>query len=303
LTTTTTTTTLTERLRISRDQYLVVSLRRLWRSPRAKIGLCFIAVIAFLSLAAPVISPFGPNTLDINERLLPPLSGLHIFGTDDIGRDILTRTMWAGRVSLSIAVVSVAFALLIGLPLGLIAGYRGKLTDEGISRFVDVMLAFPPILMALVIVTLLGPGIVNLGLAIGIAYFPGMVRIIRGGVLVEKQKLYVEASKAKGESSFYIITSHILPNIQGPLLVQVTLNLSTAMLYEAFLSFVGLGVQSPTASWGSMISQGQGFLQSSPWIAIFPGIFLSIAVLGFNLLGDGMRDAFDPRLLEGRGSK
>ena len=288
-------------MKFSRDAYVLVSLRRLWRSPRAKIGLSFVVGIAFLAVAAPVISSYDPNGLDIAHRLLPPASGWHIFGTDDIGRDILTRSMWAGRISLSVAVLSVAVALLIGLPLGLAAGYRGKLVDETISRFVDVMLAFPPILMALVIVTILGPGIWDLSLAIGIAYFPGMVRIIRGGVLVEKQKLYVEASKAKGESGLYIIASHILPNIQGPLLVQSTLNLSTAMLYEAFLSFVGLGISAPTASWGSMISSGQGFIQSAPWMAVFPGIFLSIAVLGFNLLGDGLRDAFDPRLLEGGG--
>jgi len=278
---------------------MVFVLGRLVRSPRARIGIYFMAFTILVALASPFISPHDPNAINVGGRLSPPLSGGYLFGSDDVGRDILSRTLWSARVSLFIAIVSVAIAVIIGLPLGLAAGYYGRTVDEVISRLVDIMLALPPILLALVIVTILGAGIFNITIAIGIAYFPGMVRITRSGVLSERQKLYVEAAKSKGESNLYIVFSHILPNIQGPLIVQSTLNLSTAMLYEAFLSFVGLGVQPPTPSWGSMISLGQQFLQTAPWIAIFPGIFLSIAVLGFNLLGDGMRDAFDPRLLEG----
>jgi peptide/nickel transport system permease protein len=273
-------------------------LRSMQRNPLGIAGLVIIALVALVALLAPVLSPYGP-TEQVARRLLEP-SPEYILGTDEFGRDILSRVIYGSRISLYVGIVSVSLALLAGGTLGLVAGYAGGRTDTLLMRLVDILFAIPSLVLAIVIAGLLGPSLTNAMIAIGIVYAPIYARLVRGEVLSVRNHLYIEAARATGVGHFGLVARHILPNITAPLIIQTTLMLSTAILSEAALSFLGLGTQPPDPSWGTMLGSGRRYMELTPWVAIAPGIAIVITVLGFNLLGDGLRDALDPRL---RGSE
>jgi peptide/nickel transport system permease protein len=242
-----------------------------------------------------MLAPYDPNKIDMADRFAAP-SLEHPFGTDDFGRDILSRVMVGARVSLMVGLIAVGISAVVGSSLGLVSGYSGRVTDEVIMRAMDVLFAFPAILLAITIMAILGRGIGNAMIAIGIVYIPIFARIARGSVLSVRENEFVEAARAIGTSDLRIMLRHIFPNILSPLIVEITLSLSFAILAEAALSFFGLGTQPPDPSWGRMLSEGRAYFQQSIWLAIFPGLAIMMTVLGFNLLGDGLRDALDPRL-------
>lgn len=253
-----------------------------------------IVVLAVAAVFAPLIAPYGP--LEQNYEALRQPPGLsHLLGTDNSGRDVLSRIIYGTRISFTVAGVSVLIALVAGGTLGVLAGYFGKWIDEAISRVTDMMFAFPDIVLALVIMTALGPSRANLMIAIGVVYTPIFARIARGAVLTVNRKPYLEAARAVGAGHGRIIVRHVLPNILAPLLVQVTLSLAFAILAEAALSFLGLGVEADAPSWGNMLFEGNSRMRDVWWVAVFPGVAITAAVLSFNVLGDGLRDALDPR--------
>ncbi len=274
-------------------------LRAFWNRFRqarlAWVGLVIIALFAIMALFAPVLAPYDPNKQSLTQLLQPP-SLQHWLGTDELGRDILSRILYGARVSLSVGVISVGIALVIGVVLGLVSGYFSGWTDTVIGRGTDALLAFPALVLALAITSALGPSLTNAMIAIGVVGIPIYVRLTRGQVLTLKEREFVEGARVAGASSPRIIFRHILPNVTSPIIVQASLGVAFAVLAEAGLSFLGLGVQPPTASWGSMINTGKNYLEMDPWVAIVPGIAIFLTVLGFNFLGDGIRDALDPRL-------
>lgn len=269
--------------------------RRLRRHRGAMAGLAIVTLFAAVALLAPLLAPADPFEQDLDAQLLPP-SRVHWLGTDDLGRDLLTRIIYGGRVSLTVGVVSIGIALATGTLLGLLAGFYGGWTESVTMRIMDVMLAFPATLLAIFIVGIRGPGLNNAMLAIGVINIPIFARIVRGSVLRARQEDYVEAARALGASRPRIIGRHILPNSLAPVIVQVTLGVGSAVLEAAGLSFLGLGAQAPTPEWGAMLTNTREFLRDAPWAATFPGIAILMTVVGFNLLGDGLRDALDPRL-------
>ena len=271
--------------------------RAVWRFKQNKgaiIGLIIIIIIVFCALFAEYIMPYDPIEINKDEKLLHP-SLEHLFGTDDLGRDIFSRVIYGCRVSLRVASLSVVLALIVGIPLGLVAGYYGRVVDNIIMRVMDIIFAFPDILLALTVVSIMGRGMTNVSIALGIVYTPIFVRLIRGLVLSIREMPYIEAAKAIGEKEWRIMFQEILPNCAAPLIVQATLTISYAILAEAALSFLGLGTQPPIPSWGRMLSEGRVFMRSMPWIAVFPGLACMISVLAFNLFGDGLEDALNPR--------
>jgi peptide/nickel transport system permease protein len=284
-----------QRLRRRRDLAFLRSLRR---NPLGIAGLIIIILVVLLAIFAPILSPHGP-TEQVARRLLEP-SNDYILGTDEFGRDIFSRVIFGSRISLYVGLISVSLALVSGGVLGLIAGYAGGRIDNLLMRFVDILFAIPSLVLAIVIAGLLGPSLTNAMIAIGIVYAPIYARLVRGEVLTVRNQLYIESARASGVSNLGMVVRHILPNITATLIVQTTLLLSTAILAEAALSFLGLGTQPPDPSWGTMLGSGRRFMELTPWVAIAPGIAIVITVLGFNLLGDGLRDALDPRL---RGSE
>src|SRR5215813_348675 len=270
------------------------AMRRLFRRKSAVFGLAIVVFFFVLAVFAPLLSPYDPTaqswTLVRNEP-----SALHWFGTDDLGRDILARIIFGTRASLLAGVISVGIALSIGVPLGLAAGYLGGLIDALISRMTDAMLACPFLILAIALAAFLGPSLSNAMIAIGVTATPIFVRLTRGQVLAVKMEDYVEAARAVGNPRWRIVFVHILPNIMPALLVQATLSIAAAIIAEAALSFLGLGQQPPAPSWGSMLNSAQRFIAQAPWMAFWPGFAIFFAVLAFNLLGDGLRDALDPR--------
>ena len=270
------------------------ALRRLLRRKGAVIGLIVIATFIALALLAPVIAPYDPVATSWSLVRKPP-SALHWFGTDELGRDILSRTIYGARASLLAGAISVGIALGIGVPLGLLAGYRGSWTDALISRVTDAMLACPFLILAIALAAFLGPSLGNAMIAIGITTTPIFVRLTRGQTMSVKVEDYVEAARAIGNPRWRIALFHILPNILPALLVQATLSIAAAIIAEAALSFLGLGQQPPAPSWGSMLNAAQRFLTNAPWMALWPGLGIFLVVLSFNLVGDGLRDALDPR--------
>jgi peptide/nickel transport system permease protein len=270
------------------------ALRRLVRRRGAVVGLAVIATFILLALFAPLIAPFDPIATNWTLVRKPP-SALHWFGTDELGRDVLSRVIYGARASLLAGAISVGIALCIGVPFGLLSGYRGGLIDALISRITDAMLACPFLILAIALAAFLGPSLGNAMIAIGITTTPIFIRLTRGQTMNVKVEDYVEAARAMGNPRWRIALFHILPNIMPALLVQATLSIAAAIIAEAALSFLGLGQQPPTPSWGSMLNSAQRFLTTAPWMALWPGLGIFLVVLSFNLVGDGLRDALDPR--------
>ncbi len=260
----------------------------------AMAGLAVVVLVIAVALLAPFIAPYDPTAQSYSTIRKPP-TGAHLFGTDEVGRDILARIIYGARASLAAGLVSVAIAIGIGVPLGLLAGYLGGLVDGLISRLTDAMLACPFLILAIALAAFLGPSLTNAMIAIGITATPIFIRLTRGQVLTVKSELYVEAARAVGIRGWRIAVEHVLPNVMPQLLVQASLTVATAIIAEASLSFLGLGQQPPAPSWGAMLNTAQRFLTNAPWMAIYPGLAIFVTVLSFNLLGDGLRDALDPR--------
>lgn len=269
--------------------------RRFRRNRLALGGMAIVGVLIMSAVFAPVLAPRDPSTQILDNKRMPP-SPEYLLGADEFGRDILSRLIYGSRVALLAGSVSVLIALALGTLLGTVAAYYGGLIDEAIMRVIDVLLAFPYLLLAIIIVSALGVGLQNTILAVGIWATPGFARVIRGAVLTIKQQEYVSAARAIGAHTLRLIGRHILPNAISVAVVYSSLYMANAILLEAALSFLGLGVQPPSPSWGLMVSTGRDFLLIAPHIATFPGVAIAVAVLGFNLLGDGLRDALDPRM-------
>jgi peptide/nickel transport system permease protein len=271
------------------------ALLRLRRSRGAILGAVILSVIIVAVLAAGVLSPYDPLAVDASKGFIPP-GGAHPVGTDILGRDIGTRILYGGRLSLITGLISVSFALAIGVPMGLASGYYGGNVDRVLMRVVDLMLTFPGILLALVIIAVLGPSLLNAMIAVGISAAPTYARVVRSTALSAKTEAYIEAARALGCSSPRIIARHILPNTIAPLIVLGTLGVAGAIIAAASLSFLGLGAQPPQPEWGALLSEGRSYLRRAWWMTAFPGIAIMVTVLAINLLGDGLRDALDPRL-------
>ena len=270
------------------------ALRRLVRRKGAMAGLAVIVLFVALALLAPLVAPYDPAVQSWATVRKPP-SALHLFGTDDLGRDVLARIIFGARASLLAGVISVAIALAIGVPLGLLAGYVGGFIDALVSRITDAMLAIPFLILAIVLAAFLGPSLQNAMIAIGITTTPIFVRLTRAQVMAVKVEDYVEAARAVGNPAWRVALVHVLPNILPSLMVQASLSIAAAIIAEAALSFLGLGQQPPAPSWGSMLNAAQRFLVNAPWMAVWPGLAIFVTVVSFNLLGDGLRDALDPR--------
>jgi peptide/nickel transport system permease protein len=271
------------------------TLRALRRNRLAMIGLVIIILLVLAAIFGPYLSRYGPNDIEMKIRLQPP-SLEHLFGTDDFGRDVLSRVLSGAAVSLKVGVIAVSISLVLGTSLGAISGYYGGWVDETMMRLMDVLFAFPAILLAIAIMAALGPGVTNAMIAIGIVYTPIFARITRGSVLTIREEVFVTVAKSIGSRDIRIISVHIFPNALPPIIVETTLSLAFAILAEAALSFLGLGTQPPDPSWGRMLSESRGYIQEAPWLGIFPGLAIMFTVMGFNFLGDGLRDALDPRL-------
>lgn len=265
------------------------------KSPTMMVGFVIVLMVVIVGVFAPWLAPKDPNTTSLFDRVKPP-SKEYPFGTDNLGRDLLSRIIWGTRVSLQVGVISVSIGMALGVLLGVLAGYYGGRLDLVISAAMDLLLSFPAILLAIAMVAALGPGIVQVMVAVGISLVPNFARITRGSVLAIRSSEFVMASRGLGASNFWIITRHVLPNILTPIVVLATLNAAFAIIMEAGLSFLGIGVQPPDPTWGSILSEGRSHIVSGPWISISSGVAISITVLGLNMLGDGLRDLLDPRM-------
>jgi peptide/nickel transport system permease protein len=264
------------------------------RNRAAVAGAIVVLIVIAAALLAPWLSPYDPVQASfLTVRQAP--SAAHWFGTDELGRDVLTRLLWGARASLLAGVVSVGIAVLLGVPLGLAAGYFGGFVDAVVSRIADALLSIPFLILAIALAAFLGPSLTNAMAAIGISAMPRFVRLTRGQAMAVKAEEYVEGARAIGLGDYRIITRYVLPNVLPPIIVQASLTVATAIIAEASLSFLGLGQLPPAPSWGSMLNTAKDFVSQAPWMSIFPGIAIFVAVLGFNLLGDGLRDALDPR--------
>ena len=269
---------------------------RLRRDTRARIGLAVVALLLIGALLAPLLARHDPIRIDLVGQLQAP-SSEHWMGTDVQGRDVWARLVYGARVSLAVGLISQSIALALGLTLGLIAGYYGKWIDELVMRLADITLAFPTLLLLIAMVAALQPSLIVVFVTVGVVGWAGMARLVRGQVLVVRQLEYVQAARALGAKDRRIIARHVLPNVVAPVVIASTLGMAGAIMAEAALSFLGLGVQPPTPSWGAMIADGRDLaqLRDSPWTSVFPGLAIGVTVLGFNLLGDALRDALDPR--------
>jgi len=274
------------------------AMRALRSDPRAWFGVSVVTLLVFLAIAAPLVARHDPIQIDLINQLSPP-SADHWLGTDIQGRDVWARLVYGARISLSVGIVSQGIALLLGVTLGLIAGYYGRWVDELVMRLADITLAFPTLLLLIAMVAALQPSLGVVFVTIGVVGWAGMARLVRGQVLVVRHLEYVQASRALGGRDLRIILVHVLPGVLAPVIIAATLGVAGAIIAESSLSFLGLGVQPPTPSWGAMIADGRDLsqLRHAPWTSLFPGLAIGAAVLGFNLLGDALRDAMDPRAL------
>lgn len=269
--------------------------KRLKKNRVALIGGYLILFLIILSIVGPYLTTHDPVKVDYSLRLLSP-SSEHWLGTDHNGRDIFTRLIHGMSITLYVGFLSVVVGLIIGVPLGILSGYYGKLLDTITMRFIDVLLAFPGILLAIALVSVLGGSITNVILAVGVFSVPGFARIVRGSTMAVKKLEYIDAARALGANDLRIILLHVLPNIVSPIIVQATIRIAIAILIASGLSFLGLGAQPPTPEWGAMLSQGRSYMFDHPHVALFPGLAIVVVVLAFNLFGDGLRDAFDPKM-------
>ncbi len=270
-------------------------VRNLARHRLAVAGFIVVGLLFTVGLLAPIVAPHDPLHVNMPQRLSRP-SREHPLGQDELGRDILSRIIYGARLSLTIGAVSVGIGLALGVPWGIMSGYYGGKLDLFTQRMIDVLLSFPTLLLAILIVTVIGPGLWNAMAAVGVVSIPIYCRTVRGSVLTIREEDYVQAARAVGASDVRVILRHIMPNVLAPVIVLSTLYTATAILSAAGLGFLGLGAQPPTPEWGAMLSRARGFLRVAPHVAFFPGIAIFLSVLGFNLLGDGLRDALDPRL-------
>ena len=273
----------------------LASWRRFRRNKLVLVGGALVALVILAAVFAPVLAPYSPYEPQNVDQLVGPRRA-YLLGTDEFGRDVLSRVLFGARISIQVAAISVSIGLFVGAVLGLAASFYGGAWDLVIMRFADILFAFPAILLAIAILALLGPSLANVMVAIGIIFIPIFTRVVRAAGLVITREQYVEASRASGASDLRIMLRHVLPNAVRPILVQTTLAISYAILSEAALSFLGLGAQPPEPSWGTMLNTGRGFMSFAPWTGIVPGVAIFLAVLGFNVLGDGLRDILDPRL-------
>ena len=285
----------------SPDPFLVEFWQHFKQNRGAVLGLGLIIAFVLVALVAPLLAPYDPTLLQQDALRLPPAwseggSLQYPLGTDDVGRDILSRLIHGARISMGIGFAVVILSLSMGLTLGIFAGYYGGKVDRIIMRFIDILMAFPSILLAIAVVSVMGPGIGNAVIAVAIVAVPNFTRIVRASVMAERKKQYVMASKTFGASDLRIMFFEILPNCMAPLIVQATLGFSDGILNAAALGFLGLGAQPPTPEWGTMLADARPFIESSPWMVTLPGLCILFSVLGFNLFGDGLRDALDPRL-------
>ncbi|HNX30335.1 MAG TPA: ABC transporter permease [Holophaga sp.] len=271
------------------------AMRRLRKDKVAMVCLAFVAILVFLAVFAPYIAPYSESFQDVDNILQKP-SSIHLLGTDEFGRDNLSRILYGTRISLSVGIVAESIAILIGVLVGAVAGYYGGAVDAVISRIIEIFASFPQILFAIVIMFVLGPGVINVFVAIGLVGWTGLARVIRSQIIQLKQKEYVEAARATGGTSLKIILRHLVPNCLSTIIVVATMSIPEDIMYEASLSFLGLGVQPPGSSWGAMLNAARLHIQTNPEYSVFPGIALIVTVLAFNLLGDGLRDALDPKL-------
>lgn len=269
-------------------------LRRALRHPLVVTGSIVVLVLALVAVLGRWLAPFDPTAMNFAARFAPP-SLAHPFGTDDFGRDVFSRVLYGAAVSFKVAFIAVGISGTVGVLLGLMAGFLGRWIDEVIMRVMDVLFAFPAVLLAITVMAILGRGVGNAMVAIAIVYIPIFARVTRGAVISVRGREFVTAARAMGQGPWRIMLRHVLPNALGPIIVQTSLSLAFAILAEAALSFFGLGTQPPEPSWGRMLSEGRSFLQQAPWMGIFPGLAIMASVLGFNLLGDGLRDVLDPR--------
>ena len=280
---------------MDRETFLKIFWKNFKRNKLAITGGIIVITLFLVSLFASFISPSDPGKIDVKEILLPP-SSEHIFGTDELGRDVLSRVIYGSRISLKVGFVAVGIATIIGIIVGLISGYYGSLIDSVMMRFVDIMLCFPTFFLILAVIAILEPSIYNIMIVIGITGWMGVARLIRAEVLSLRRREFILAAKSVGASDFVIIMKHILPNAMAPVLVAATLGVAGAILTESALSFLGIGVQPPTPSWGNILTSGKDNIEIAWWLSLFPGLAILITVLGYNLLGEGIRDAIDPRL-------
>ncbi len=279
------------------------TLRALLANRLAVAGLVVLAVLVLAAVFGRQLAPYGVNEVDVQNRLQAP-SGDHWFGTDELGRDIFSRVLVAARVSLEVGVIAVGISLVVGVVLGLVAGFYGGKVDDVVMRLMDMLFAFPAILLAIAILAVLGPGLANAMIAIGIVYTPIFARICRASVLSVREEVFVRAAKSIGAGDVRILRLHVLPNVLAPIIVQTSLSLAFAILSEAALSFLGLGIQPPQPSWGRMLYDGRGFIEQAWWMGVFPGLAIFLTVLAFNIVGDAARDALDPKqrsVIESRG--
>jgi peptide/nickel transport system permease protein len=270
-------------------------MRGLLRQRLALTGLCIVAVYVIVALVGGWVAPYGFSAQHVTDRLQPP-GGAYLLGTDEFGRDILSRLLFGAGISFQVGVIAVGISGIAGVLLGLLAGYIGGWLDAVLTLVMDVLFAFPAVLLAIAIIAMLGSSLTNVMLAIGVVNTPVFMRVVRGSTLSLRRTAFVEAAVSLGASTPRVLARHIFPNVTAPLIVLASLNFAFAVLTEASLSFLGLGNKPPSPSWGSMVSSSYGFLEIAPWAALFPGLAIALAVLGFNLLGDGLRDALDPRL-------
>ncbi|MGM0420250.1 MAG: ABC transporter permease [Bacillota bacterium] len=271
------------------------SWRRLKRNKAAMLGLIMAAAFIIVAIFAPVFAPYPPNEINLLSVLETP-SSTHLLGTDYYGRDLLSRIIYGSRISISVGVIVQVISLTIGTLMGSLAGYYGGKVDMVIMRIVDIFMSFPSLLFTIAIMVALGPGLYNVFIALGVIWWTRTARIVRSEFMRHKEREYVEAARAIGHNDFKIMYKHILPNCLAPLIITFTMGIATAIMAEASLSFLGLGAQEPMPSWGSMVNNGLQYLRSAPWYSLFPGMAIAYTVLSFNLLGDGLRDALDPKM-------
>lgn len=288
-----------EQLQVIKKRGRFRGLKDIWtrmkRNRLAMVGLTIIILLVITAIFADYIAPYSYSEQNLANQFQPP-SAEHLFGTDELGRDIFSRVVYGSRVSLRVGFISVSISMIIGVAIGAVTGYYGGRVDNIFMRIIDVIQALPDILLAIAIMAALGPGLTNLMIAVGIAAIPGNARLVRSSVLSLRDQEFVEAAKANGSSDFRILTKHILPNCMAPIIVQATLGVAYAIINAAGLSFIGLGLEPPTPEWGAMLSGGRAYIRDFPHMTIFPGLAIVLTILALNLLGDGLRDALDPKM-------